>query len=305
MKTRTFDEQYKDILQDIVTNGILQNNRTGEPSFFIPSAMIKVDLRDGFPVCTLRQCPTKAPVAEMIGFLRGYDNAQDFADLGCKYWFANANEPTAGSTTSDWLSSPWRLGENDLGEIYGVLWRRWPNDDGTYTDQIQHLIERIQTAPNCRRLIVSAWNPQNVIGKRGALAPCHMLFKVILDNTNRVMHLSWSQRSNDTILGTPSNLVEYAFLLELLARICGYTAGTLTGHLDDVHIYKNHFKAATEMLERDPLPLPRLVFDDSVPRYNEAAKFIPATTLETIRPDQVKVVGYQSHPAISDLKMAV
>lgn len=305
MRKASFDVQYKEILREIMADGILQNNRTGEPSFFIPSATLKMDLRDGFPVCTLRKTPMMAPIAEMMGFLRGYDNAQDFADLGCKYWFANANEPTAGSDTSDWLSSSWRLGDNDLGEIYGVLWRRWPNDDGTYTDQIQELLNRISTAPNCRRLIVSAWNAQNVKYKRGALAPCHVLFKVILDNTNRVMHLSWYQRSNDVVLGSPSNVVEYAFLLSLLARICGYTAGTLTGHLDDVHIYKNHFHAASEMVERDPLPLPQLVFADDVPKYNAAAKFIPGTTLETIRPDQVKVVGYQYHPAIPGLVMAV
>lgn len=189
-----FDLQYHDILDEIMSDGILQDNRTGIASKWIPSARVKVDLQQEFPVLTLRRIFPKAAIAEMCGFLRGYTNSQHFADLGCKYWHENANSPTKGSDTSPWLSSPHRVGENDLGEIYGDLWRNWLGDDGMVVDQVADLVEAIMKSPDSRRILVTGWKPESVKQVRGALPTCHVLWRVMIDTQKKEMHLSWYQR---------------------------------------------------------------------------------------------------------------
>jgi hypothetical protein len=43
-------------------------------------------------------------------------------------------------------------------------------------DQLAGLIERIKTTPECRRLILTAWNPAALPDM--ALPPCHMMAQV-------------------------------------------------------------------------------------------------------------------------------
>ncbi|PIZ94490.1 MAG: thymidylate synthase, partial [Candidatus Magasanikbacteria bacterium CG_4_10_14_0_2_um_filter_41_10] len=115
-------------------------------------------------------------------------------------------------------------------------------------DQLKNLVEMIKKDPSSRRLIVNAWNPQQL--DTMALPPCHWAFQVtILDGK---LNLLWNQRSVDVMLGLPFNIASYALLLHLLAKETGYREGTLVGFLGDVHIYSNHIEGAKEQLTRDP-----------------------------------------------------
>ncbi|MDD2819448.1 MAG: thymidylate synthase [Candidatus Nanopelagicales bacterium] len=189
-----FDAQYRDIIAEILLEGITQGNRTGEPSRWIPTATVKVDLQKEFPILNLRKIYPKQAIGEMLGFLRGYTNSQHFEEIGCKYWHANANLPTKGSDTSPWLSSRHRLGKNDLGEIYGDLWRHWVGDDGMVVDQVADVVEAIHRTPDSRRILVTGWKPESVKQVRGALPPCHVMWQVMVDTQKRELHLSWTQR---------------------------------------------------------------------------------------------------------------
>ena len=80
---------------------------------------MQFDLAAGFPIVTTKRVAFKSIVAELLGFIRGYDNAADFRRLGCNIWDANANE------NKQWLSNPHRRGPDDLGRIYGIQWRSW------------------------------------------------------------------------------------------------------------------------------------------------------------------------------------
>ena len=113
-------QQYLDLVQNIFDNGSWQNNRTGIRTCSLPGAMMRFDLQQGFPAVTTKKLAFKSAVGEMLGFLRGYRSAQDFRALGCKVWDQNANENT------QWLNNPYRLGQDDLGPVYGVQWRDWP-----------------------------------------------------------------------------------------------------------------------------------------------------------------------------------
>src|SRR5690606_14054933 len=76
-----------------------------------------------FNAVSHKRLAVKSVLAELIGFITGTDDAKVFGDLGCNVWYENANKH--GVNPNKWLSSPFRKGENDLGRIYGVQWRKW------------------------------------------------------------------------------------------------------------------------------------------------------------------------------------
>lgn len=87
---------------------MVNNERTGKGCLTVINADFEYDASQGkFPLITTRKSFWRAAVAEMLGYLRGYSNAEQFAAIGCNTWFANANE------TKAWLENPYRKGEND------------------------------------------------------------------------------------------------------------------------------------------------------------------------------------------------
>src|ERR1035437_1436189 len=149
-------KQYLDMLRAILETGDRQANRTGIDAVSMPGYMLRFDLTQGFPAVTTKKLFfDTGVVGELVGFLRGYDNAADFRKLGCNIWNDNANKNKA------WLSNPNRKGEDDLGRIYGVQWRKWNthhvplNDDrsvfGTI-DQVQKALDTIKNDPTNRRI---------------------------------------------------------------------------------------------------------------------------------------------------------
>lgn len=75
----------------------------------------------------------------------------------------------------------------ELGPVYGVQWRYWPNPDGTTFDQLQYALDTLRKDPNSRRVVVDCWNPSylpdpakspraNAAEGKMALTPCHFTF---------------------------------------------------------------------------------------------------------------------------------
>lgn len=270
------EQQYLDLLRDILENGNKRTDRTGVGTLAVFGRELRYRMSDGFPVLTTKKIATKSVIGELIGFIRAYDNAADFRNLGCKIWDANANENKA------WLANPNRKGEDDLGMIYGVQWRKLPMPDGTTKDQLAELIERIKNNPTDRRLIVWAFN-QSYLEKM-ALPPCHMGWQCFVSE-NR-LSLKMEIRSSDTLLGLPFNIFSYALLLHLLAQVTGLEADELIISTGDTHIYLNHLEQVKTQLTREPLPLPKLWLNPNVRNIDE------------FRAVDIALHGYQSHEAI-------
>lgn len=282
------EQAYLDLLTNILREGTVQTNRTGVDSLMIPGAMLKFNVGKSFPAITTKKLAFGAVKGELLGFLRGYTSAAEFRALGCKIWDQNANENLS------WLDNPERKGEDDLGYIYSRLWTDMPKEGSLIEgsepipwNQIDNLLNMIQTDPTSRRMIVSAWHPE--VFYKAALPPCHVLFQVIIDQLNSVMHLGMYQRSCDMFLGVPFNIASYALLLEMLAKKTGYQTGTLTWFGFDCHIYRNHVDQVLEQISREPKPFPKL--DLSVGR-------IQSTSFGYIHPDDISLIGYEHHPAI-------
>lgn len=286
----TWEYQYLDLMRSILKDGSRQKNRTGIDTLMVPGAMIKVDLRDGFPAVTTKKLAWESVKGELVGFLRGYTSAADFRKLGCKIWDQNANENKA------WLANPARIGEDDLGYIYSRLWTDMPFDNGlgangwTQWNQIEKLLDGIRKDPTSRRLIVNSWHPE--VFDQAALPPCHVMFQVIIDQGKGLMHMNMYQRSCDMFLGVPFNVASYALLTHILAAVTGYGVGTFTWFGADCHVYENHVVQVQEQISRKPMVPPVLL-------HPEGLGFIETYEgLCRIEPSDFELYNYQHHPAL-------
>jgi len=310
-------QQYTDLLKEVLEEGIHRKNRTNQSDRFIPSSCMKFDLSDGFPAVTTKQLYFKQAIGEVLGFLRGYENANDFRMLGCKIWDSDANE------NATWLNSPYRKGTDDVGKIYGSTWRsravykesvsdeidEYLIDNGysflsetvavKEIDQLKDVVEKIISKPNDRRIIMHAWFPE--LFDEMALPPCHVLYRFIPDEENKVLHLGMYQRSCDLLLGVPFNIFGASLLLSLVAKCTGYTPGVFTHHLDDVHLYDNAIEQAKIQSVREPLPLPTLSISKEV---EEVSVPYAIKWLETVSHEDIALTYYQHHPKLEMVEMA-
>lgn len=287
-----FDNEYFDLCKKVVKNGKWQKNvRTGKNCLTYMGASMRFDMEetDSFPLLTTKKMALNPIIAELLGFIRGYDNAKDFRNLGCKIWDANANE------THEWVANPNRKGEDDLGRIYGVQARRWRavNDNFSISsdkpykqiDQLSNVVSKIVNRIDDRRLIVSHWNPGELY--QMALPPCHLLYQFGI--INDTLHLCMYQRSADIPLGIPFNIASYSILLKLIAQIAGLKCGSFTHFIANAHIYEDQLDALYTQLERKPKRSPKIV----LPEIDDLRD------LETwVLPENFKLIGYDPDPII-------
>ena len=310
-------KQYLDLVRTVFEQGSWQTNRTGIRTLSLPGAAMRLDLSQGFPAVTTKKLAFKSAVGELVGFLRGYRSAAEFRALGCKVWDQNANENAA------WLANPYRLGEDDLGPVYGVQWRNWPafkalpasatgqiedalnrgyvriadTADGQVVlykavDQLRQCLDTIVNHPSDRRIIFHGWNWAQL--EEMALPPCHLLYQFLPNAATREISLCLYIRSNDLGLGTPFNLTEGAALLHLVGRLTGYQPKWFSYFIGDAHIYENHLPMLREQLTREPLAAPRLLLSNRIPDYAVTGQYQPEW-LEQVEPGDFSLNGYQHH----------
>ncbi len=223
-------KQYLELVQHVLEHGEKKADRTGTGTLSVFGMQKRYDLREGFPLVTTKNVNLKNVLNELLWFLRGSTNIHD--GLNTKIWDA------------------WADKNGDLGPIYGYQWVKW----GGHINQIQQAIDLIKKDPSCRRIIVTAWNPEDL--PKMALAPCHAFFQ--FNVTGGHLDCQLYQRSADIALGVPYNIASYATLLTMVAQECGLTPRHLVHTLGDAHIYLNHVEGLKEQLKRKPHPLPTL-----------------------------------------------
>ncbi|MBS1918239.1 MAG: thymidylate synthase [Bacteroidetes bacterium] len=257
-------QQYLDLLQHILDNGISKTDRTGTGTTSCFGYQMRFDLKKGFPLVTTKKLHLKSIIYELLWFLRGETNIKYLKEHGVSIWDEWADE------------------NGELGPVYGKQWRSWEGKDGKVIDQITELISQIKKTPDSRRLIVSAWNVADL--KEMALMPCHTLFQFYVADGKLSCQLY--QRSADVFLGVPFNIASYALLTMMIAQVCHLEAGDFVHTFGDVHLYSNHIEQAKLQLTRTPFALPAMQINPSVKNIFEF-KF-----------EDFKLENYQSHPAI-------
>ena len=235
-------QQYLNLLNRILTEGIQKGDRTGTGTLSIFGHQMRFDLRDGFPLLTTKKLHLKSIIYELLWFLRGDTNVRYLQEHGVRIW----NE--------------WADENGELGPVYGHQWRSWPDYKGGTIDQIKNVVDMIKHNPDSRRMLVTAWNPAEV--EDMALPPCHCLFQFYVAEGR--LSLQLYQRSADSFLGVPFNIASYALLLQMIAQVTGLEAGEFIHTTGDTHLYLNHLEQAKLQLTREPRPLPKMKINPDV-----------------------------------------
>ena len=261
-------------MKHILDNGVEKGDRTGTGTLSVFGYQMRFDLGEGFPMVTTKKLHLKSIIHELLWFIKGDTNIKYLQDNGVRIW----NE--------------WADEHGDLGPVYGHQWRNWNSDD---IDQLKEVIKTLQSNPNSRRMMVSAWNPsvlpdtsisfaQNVANGKAALPPCHAFFQFYVAEGKLSCQLY--QRSADIFLGVPFNIASYALFTMMIAQVCGYQVGEFIHTFGDAHIYNNHIEQLELQLSRTPRSLPTM-------KINPEVKSIFDFTF-----DDFELLNYHPHPHI-------
>lgn len=260
---------YLDLMRRIMDEGARKPDRTGTGTLSVFGHQMRFDLQAGLPVVTTKKVHLKSVIAELLWFVSGKTNVDFLHQHNVSIWDEWADE------------------NGDLGPVYGYQWRSWPARDGGTIDQLGRVIDGLRADPSSRRHIVNAWNVADL--DTMALAPCHALFQFhvtpSIDGPDK-LSCQLYQRSADVFLGVPFNIVSYALLTHMVARVTGLQASEFVHTFGDAHLYLNHLEQAREQLTRTPRALPALELDPHV------------TSIDGFGMDSFRVNGYDPHPAI-------
>lgn len=156
-------------------------------------------------------------------------------------------------------------------------------------DQIQKCIDLIKNDPSSRRILVCAWNPEDL--DQMALTPCHCLFQFyVAPDENGVptwLDLQLYQRSCDSFLGVPFNIASYSLLCMMMAQVCGLKPRYFIHSMGDTHLYLDHLEQADLQLSREPRELPKMKINPDV------------KDLFSFKYEDFELVGYDPHPHIA------
>ena len=276
-------QNYKDLIQNILDNGIDRNDRTGIGSRFINGSTLKWDLSKGFPILTTRRIALRIAFEETMFFLRGETDTKILEEKKINIW--------KGNTTREFLDNRGlqHLPEGSIGTGYSHSWRNFGGDLGVNNgiDQIKDLLTGLKNDPNGRRHIVTAWNPQQNNGT--PLPPCHIMHMYSVFNNN--LNSCWIQRSVDSVFGLPYNILSYSFLNHVFAKHLGLTPGEVTFFGWDVHIYQNQMDMVKEQLIREPRILPFINIKKELPTFDD---------ILSLEWEDVELIGYNPYPDIKD-----
>lgn len=258
-------QQYLNLMQDILDNGVEKENRTGTNTLSVFGRQMHFNLAHGFPLLTTKKVHLKSVIHELLWMMRGETNVKYLNDNGVTIWDAWADE------------------EGSIGPGYGFQWRSWPTSLAfTSIDQLQIALDKLKNNPDDLRNIVSAWNVP-YLDEMG-LPPCHMMFQFYVANNE--LSCQMYQRSCDFFLGVPFNIASYALLTMMMAEMSGLKCGEFVWTGGDTHLYVNHLEQASLQLSRELRRLPVMKI------YNRGQE------INDWMYEDFKLFNYDPHPSI-------
>jgi thymidylate synthase len=279
---------YQRHMQSLYDDGIPTDDRTGTGTRSIFGHQLKFDLSDNkFPLLTTKKIHFPSAAHELLWFISGNTNIKYLQDNKVRIWDEWADE------------------EGDLGPVYGHQWRRfdahnyygedetpcspfdfWEGEESDGIDQLQNAIDLLNNDPDSRRIIVSAWNPNQL--DQMALVPCHAFFqfKSYLIDGERHLQCHMYQRSADWFLGVPFNIASYALLTHMIAKITNHKASQLVMSFGDTHLYNNHDTQVLTQLSRPPYSFPTIEIHGD------------QKSIDDFVYSDFELVGYEHHPLI-------
>lgn len=151
------------IFQDILDHGHDHGDRTGKGRRSIFSVSERFDLREGFPIPTTRFIGFKSVMAETLWFIQGSSNVKELQKLGCSFWNPWASteadvqkvveilierdiihEDARSAMFTQLVNKAHNsAGLDDIGPMYGAMWRYWPRITAVNPLEIKRKVEEI------------------------------------------------------------------------------------------------------------------------------------------------------------------
>jgi len=308
------ERQYLNLIKDLIENGNRRKTRNAETiSDFCKH--LKFDLRDGFPLLSTKKMFTKGVVEELLFFIRGDTNTKTLEKKGIHIWKGNTNREFLDDNYFEDRK------EGEMGPMYGSIWRNFNSlsseeekemlkeskkleihyksyniDDMSYTtdivksidfgiDQLKNVIEEIKTNPNSRRLLLTTYNPAQVL--YGVLYPCHSI-TIQFYVQDGFLDMFCYNRSSDVALGLPFNIASSSLLLMIIAKLTNLVPRYFNLTLGDTHLYSNHVEPILEQIKRIPYTFPIIKIPD----------FETLEDVEKLSCEDFKVKNYKYYPTI-------
>lgn len=283
--------QYQNLLKTILEKGERTNTQqeTDAITYMAPPPL-RYKLSEGFPVITERSIKSfwKQAVAEIIAFMNGARTQAELEEFGCKWWHPWVTEAKTKKRG---------LEIGDLGPgSYGAAFHDFPTIEGESFNQFAAIIQQIKEQPHLRTHFISPWIPQYTVRLTGrvqkvVVAPCHGWIHLRILDGKLTLHMF--QRSADVPVGVPANMVQYAALLMMIAHVTGYEAYEYIHSFSDAHIYVDQVEHVKEIISREVKPMPMMKM---VNTHDNIFDF---------RKDDFELVGYDPHPGMKDIPVAI
>jgi len=279
--------QYLNLLSDLMEHGTLEQGRNGNVQTAIGAAMHFSLDKGRIPILTTKKTAWKTCLKELLWFIQGKMDNAILNKQNVHIW--------DGNSTPEFIKSRGLplYRDGDLGPLYGFQWRYWnapyKGCDVDYTgqgiDQLQQAIDILKDPEqrNSRRIIISAWNPEQV--DAGVLPSCHNFFQFSVTQGNK-LSCTLTARSQDVFLGEPFNIASYSFLVHLIAKHCDLEPYEFILYAGNCHIYDDHFEQVKEQIMREPFEFPTLEILHKRDNINDYII------------EDFKLHNYQHHPAI-------
>ena len=243
----------------------------GQPAYTIKKFAVvnRYDLSEEFPILTLRRTNLSGAIDELLWIWQKKSN--NINELGSHIWDSWADE--SGS----------------IGKAYGYqlgVRHKYPEGD---MDQVDRVLYDLKHNPYSRRIITNLYVHSDLSEMN--LYPCaySVTFNVTGNRLNAILH----QRSQDVLVANNWNVVQYAVLVHMMARVSGLTVGELVHVIADAHIYDRHVPLVEELLRHPSYPAPKLVINPDIRDFYDF-------TVEDFT-----LIDYKRGPQIKNIPVAV
>ena len=236
----------------------------------------RYDLRDEFPVLTLRRTGLKSCMDEILWIYQRKSN--NIGDLATHIWDAWADE------------------DGSIGHAYGYQVGRISHyADGDF-DQMDRVLKDLREQPFSRRILTNlyAFDELHLMN----LYPCAYSCTYNVTDDRRpdgrlTLNMVLNQRSQDVLVANNWNVAQYAILLMMVAQSVGMVAGELVHMIADAHIYDRHTDLVRELISRPQYEAPKVSLNP------EVTDFYDFTT------DDLVVENYACGPQLKHIPVAV
>ena len=272
------DEIYRATCLDILQNGFWDTDLQVRPKWAdgTPAHTVKkfgvvnrYDLREEFPIMTLRRTYWKSAIDEILWIWQKKSNRID--ELGSHVW------------------DEWAGPDGTIGKAYGYqLGVKHKYPEGEF-DQVDRVLYDLKHNPASRRILTSIYNHADL--NEMNLAPCaySMTFNVTGNTLNAILN----QRSQDMLTANNWNVCQYAALVHMIAQVSGLQAGELVHVIADCHIYDRHVDLVKRMLDNPAYDAPKFEIDKSVTDFYSFTK------------DSFRMVDYQCNKFDYEIPIAI